>query len=199
MSGGNCCSEGRCFCIPIRPVHHQSLIVNTGPSDAPVALWANVGLLYRTILCRWCAIKTTLYRSEKAGVVDLQPVLELPPKQQEVCLVVDWGGGKICLEFWKHLEAEQPTFLAGNADGVKCNDCRQQRSIHVHLCSAIECLGRSTLVPLRWHPKRLKAALQRGSKDRKHSGRSIRRTMGISGNIPNQVKMMFPFIRKNLQ
>lgn len=92
MSGGDCCSEGRCFCIPIRPVHHQSLIVNTGPSDAPVALWANVGLLNRTILCRRCAIKTILYRSEKAGVVDLQPVLELPPKQQEACLVVDWGG-----------------------------------------------------------------------------------------------------------
>lgn len=59
-----------------------------------------MGLLYRTILCRRCAIKTTLYRSEKAGVVDLQPVLELPPKQQEACLVVDCGGGgKICLEF----------------------------------------------------------------------------------------------------
>lgn len=25
--------------------------------------------------------------------MDLQPVLELPPKQQEACLVVDWGGG----------------------------------------------------------------------------------------------------------
>lgn len=50
-----------------------------------------MGLLYRTILCRRCAIKTTLYRSEKAGVVDLQPGLELPPKQQEACLVADCG------------------------------------------------------------------------------------------------------------
>lgn len=173
MSGGDCCSEGRCFSIPIRPVHHQSLIVNTGPSNAPVARSASVGLLHRTVLCWWCTIKTTFYWSEKAGVVNLKHVLELPPKQQEACCVIDCGdrvGGKICLEFWRHLEAEHPIFLAGNADSVKCNDCRQQRSIDGHLCSIIACLGRFTLVSFRWHPKRLKAALQRESKDQKLSG-----------------------------
>lgn len=103
------------------------------------------------------------------------------------------GGGKICLEFWKHLEAEQPTFLAGNADGVKCNGCRQQRSIHAHLCSAIECLGRST--QRGWKlPSRGEARIESIQ-----DGHCLRRTMGISGNIPNQVKTMFPFIRKNLQ
>lgn len=136
---------------------------------------ASVGLLHQTVLCQWCTIKTTFYQSEKAGVVNLKHVLESPPKQQEACLIVDCVdrvGDKICLEFWRHLEAEHPTFLAGNANGVKCNDCRQQRGIDSLLCLLLS-LRRFTLVSFRWHPKRLKAALQRGSKGQKHPGRTL--------------------------
>lgn len=40
---GISCSEGRCFYVPIRPVFHQGLIVNTGLSNAPVAQQVSVG------------------------------------------------------------------------------------------------------------------------------------------------------------